>query len=87
MTNYFLENEVDRFDVAIALHHWLQHNWESQWCDLYSGFCQLSKIFTARGSDEYFETIPEEAKRVYDLLTEDNWVSALEYVRAYKPQD
>lgn len=74
-------NEFDKFDIAIALYHWLQHNWVGM-DDKYKAFCQLTKprMLEVRGSLQYFEKIDDNMKEVYDMINDNNYQEALNIV-------
>lgn len=81
--------EYDEFDLAIALYHWLQHNWLSQNDELYADFCILTKpdMLQVSGSLEFFDNINENASEIYNMLTRDNYKEALEKVLNYKSKE
>jgi len=78
--------EYDSFDVALALYHWLQHNWASQGDPLYQAFCELTKpgMFRPARRQEYFDGIDYDAKEVYGVLTLENYEDALNQVLNYE---
>ena len=80
--------EYDTFDVALALYHWLQHNWSGQTDKLYRDFCILTapRMFKPGISDQYFDNISEDVKEIYDILSEENYSDALDVVLNYEPQ-
>lgn len=85
--------EFDEFDLALALYHWLQHNWEGQGDDLYSDFCRLTEpgMYRPAPSEEYGEVLEKEgyesAKDIYDMLTRENYADALNRVLNYNSSD
>lgn len=79
-------DDLDAFDLADALYHWLQHNWVGM-DDKYEAFCQLTEHYTPSRSLELFENIEESAKEVYLMLNDDNYESALERVLNYNSED
>lgn len=78
--------EYDSFDVALALYHWLQHNWDGQVDPLYQAFCELTEpgMFRPARSQEYFDNIDDDAKEVYEMLTPENYKDALNQVFNYE---
>lgn len=82
-------NEYDEFDLALALYHWLRHNWQGQADALYSDFCRLTEpgMFNPGMAAEYFENIGDEAEYIYGELTIDNYGVALKRVLNYEPSD
>lgn len=76
----------DTFNLALALYHWLQHNWEGQNDPLYADFYKLTApgIYKPARSEEYFETLEneeyQEVMEVYNILDETNYEEALNLV-------
>lgn len=82
-------NEFDEFDLACALYHWLQHNWNGQSDELYQAFCVLTEPgkYKPGLSHECFDNIDDSVKYAYDLFTRDNYDIALDRVLNYKSED
>lgn len=82
-------NECDPFDLALALYHWLQHNWDGQTDQLYEDFCRLTApgMFKPGPCSEYFENIDDNARAIYDELIRKNYENALSLVINYKSED
>jgi hypothetical protein len=82
-------DSYDEFDLALALYHFLQHNWDGESDPLYRDFCALTApgMFKPGMSAEYFENIDDTAKEVYDQLTIENYSSALAKVLNYSSED
>lgn len=80
---------IDEFDLALALYHWLQHNWNGQGDPLYRDFCTLTTpgMFKPGGSEEIFENVSDDVRAIYNILDHDNYKEALERVLNYEPQD
>lgn len=80
--------QYDRFDLALALYHWLYHNW-SNTCTLYLDFCTLAapNMYKPSHSEEHFDNIGDIAREIYSMLTEDNYKEALDLVINYKHCD
>lgn len=85
---YIKNNETCVFDVANALYHFLQHNWQGQTDPLYRDFCILTHpgMYKPGHSEEFFENISEESKIIYDMLTEKNYTDALNIVLNYESE-
>lgn len=79
--------DYDAFDLALALYHWLQHNWNGQSDELYINHCILTEHYRPSRSEEYFNNLDATAKEVYDNLTRDNYMEALAIVLSYKSTD
>jgi hypothetical protein len=82
-------DQYDKFDIALALYHWLQHNWNGLSDPLYRDFCILTSddLFRPARSMEYFENIESdypEVMVIYDQLTIENYSQALDRVVNYK---
>jgi hypothetical protein len=78
----------DEFDVAIALDHWLQHNWNGINDPLYAAHCELTAPGMYRPAmGETFDDIESNAREVYDMLTVDNYREALDRVLNYRDSD
>lgn len=77
--------EMDKFDLALGLYHWLQHTWESQGDEKYSDFCSLIRVYKPSPSNQYFENIDDMARLAYDSLTDFSYRVALELVIKYQP--
>ena len=78
--------EFCAFDLALALYHWLQHNWNGM-DDLYMDHCRLTRLYRPSRSDEYFDNMAGEACHVYAMLERDNYQQALEIVLNYKNEE
>ena len=80
--------DFDGFDVALALYHWLQHNWVGM-DDKYEAFCKLTEpgMYKPSRSEEYFENITDEVQTVYDMLDDNNVGQALETVLNYESEE
>lgn len=81
--------QYDVFDIALALYHWLQHNWEGQDEDLYKDFCTLTNpgMYKPSISEQNYDNISEEAIEIYNELTKDNYKQILNLVLEYKPKN
>ena len=78
--------EHDAFDLALALYHWLQHNWIDM-DDKYKSFCELTNHYKPARSEEFFDNIDGSALDVYHELTDDNYKEALDIVLSYNSED
>ncbi len=91
MTDQF--REYDTFDLALALYHWLQHNWQGQSDPLYEAFCQLTApgMFYPSRVNSCYKALDKEgnegAELVYHMLTEDNYRKALGIVLNYESEE
>ena len=79
-------NDHDPFDLALALYHWLQHNWNGQTDPLYAAFCELTSpgMYRPAISEQLFENIDGTALEVYETLTLDSYREALDLVLNYE---
>lgn len=79
--------DYSEFDVASALYHFLQHNWDGQSDPMYEAFCTLTQpgMFSP-GAAESFYNIDDAAMDVYGQLTRDNYAAALKYVLSYESE-
>jgi hypothetical protein len=66
----------------------LQHNWDGQGDPKYQAWNELTGpgMFKPAMSQEYFDNIDDAAKEVYDLLSDDNYLDALNMVLNYESQ-
>lgn len=82
-------DEYGEFDLALALYHFLQHNWNGKSDPLYRDFCALTApgMFHPGSHSEYFENIDGMAREAYDQLTVNNYDSALARVLNYSSED
>ena len=74
----------DELAIALALYHWLQHNWIGM-DDKYKAYCTLTDkdMFKPSPRQEFFESIDPEAMEVYESLTDDNYDQAMQQVIDY----
>ena len=75
------------FDLALALYHFLQHNWQGIGDPMYRDFCVLTSpgMYKPAMSEQYFENIQGEiAFEVYGMLNESNYDDALQLVLNYE---
>ena len=85
-----LFDTYDEFDLALALYHWLQHNWEGQSDPLYEAFCTLTApgMYHPAHSETVFENLANTddgyAAEIYEMLTRDNYELALNRVLNYE---
>jgi hypothetical protein len=90
LRGFSMFTESDPFDLALALYHWLQHNWEGQADPLYEAFCELTApgMYRPARSQEYFESLKgSEAETLYSELTHENYRQALDLVLNYEAED
>lgn len=82
-------DSYDEFDLALALYHFLQHNWNGKYDPLYRDFCALTApgMFSPGMLAEYFDNIDDTAREAYDQLTVNNYDSALARVLNYSSED
>lgn len=81
-------DDYNEFDIALALYHWLQNNWNGQDDPKYEAFCTLTApgMFRCSPSEEFFENIDEIAQLIYSELTNKNYKKALARVLNYKSE-
>lgn len=82
-------DEYDTFDVALALYHWLQHNWQGHSDHLYAAFNKLGSngVYRPAKSEEFFQNIDDNVRDIYDQLTMDNYRDALSLVLNYEASE
>ncbi len=78
-------NEYHEFDLAEALHFWLQDNWEGKSDPLYESYCVLTApgMFQP-GTYLKFDDLNDSAREAYESLTRENYREALERVLNYE---
>jgi hypothetical protein len=80
--------EFNDFDIALALYHWLQHNWDGQTDPKYEAFCILTApgMYKPSPADQEHDAMDtNDAAIVYGLLTDSNYKKALAQVINHEP--
>lgn len=79
--------EYSEFDVAEALYLWLSHHHDGQCSAKYKALCQLTAPGMFKPAPSLSEeTLESEALDIYDMLTNENYEQALDYVLSYESE-
>ena len=69
---FYIDNNCQAFDIAIALYEWLSHWYGGKSCPKYSAMCMITCHYRL----EHRGGLDEMTQMYYDDLTEDNWQDA-----------
>jgi len=70
----------NEFDLALALYHWLSHNWKWGSDPVYLSLRELTKIYKPSPIEEDFDSISKTSKLAYEQLTVKNYKRALKTI-------